>query len=63
MMVEGFTEAVPTKEIWLEVAPHGTAITGYNDTLLRDDKLILRTVPSKFGTNTHYAGEKLQDLL
>jgi hypothetical protein len=63
LMVEGYTDAITTGEIWIRVEPESTKIENYVDTIIEDGKLILMTNPSKFGTNTSNAGSKIVDLL
>jgi hypothetical protein len=63
MMVEGYTDQITTGEIWIRVEPQGTNIENYVDSIIEDGKLILKTTPSNFGINTHYAGSKIVDLL
>lgn len=63
-MVEGFNDAVTTGEVWIEVAPHGTSLKNtYSEIEIKDGKLIMRTVPKYWGTNTGSVANKLVDLL
>jgi hypothetical protein len=64
MMVEGFTDAVSTSEIRLEVVPEGTSMKDtYSEIEIKDGVFILRTIPRCFGTNTDYVARNLVDLL
>ncbi|KAG8751579.1 hypothetical protein FRC14_007765 [Serendipita sp. 396] len=64
MMVEGFTEAVSTLELWVEVAPEGTKLKdSYYEIEIKDGKFIIRTTPSNYGTNGDYATQNFVDLL
>jgi hypothetical protein len=64
MMVEGFTEAVTTSQVRLEVAPQGTALKDtYSEIQIVDGVFVLRTVPSYFGTNVDYVARGIVDLL
>lgn len=63
LMVEGFMEAVPTGEIWVEVVPRDQMKSGYNECKIENGKVMLRTTPSNWGTNASYVAEKLSELL
>jgi hypothetical protein len=64
MMVEGFTDAVSTLQVRLEVAPQGTSMKDtYSEIEIKDGVFVLRTVPSSFGTNTDYVARNVVDLL
>jgi hypothetical protein len=63
LMVEGFTDAVPTGEVWLEVVPKEQLKDVYNECKVQDGKVILRTTPLNWGTNASYVADKLSDLL
>jgi len=62
LMVEGFTEAVPTGEIWVEVVPK-EQLKEYNECKIEEGKVILRTTPANWGTNASYVADKLSNLL
>jgi hypothetical protein len=61
-MVEGFTDAVPTGEIWVEVVPK-EKLKEYNECKIEEGKLILRTTPLNWGTNASYVADQLSNLL
>lgn len=63
LMVEGFTDAVPTGEIWVEVVPKDKLKDAYNECKVEDGKIILRTTPLNWGANASYVAEKLSNLL
>lgn len=63
MVVEAFTEGVPTGEIWLEVAPEGTSLKNtYSEMELKDGKFIIRATPSNWGTNADYVAVDIINL-
>jgi hypothetical protein len=63
LMVEGFTDAVPTGEIWVEVVPKDKLKDVYNECKIEGGKVILRTTPLNWGTNASYVADKLSNLL
>jgi len=64
MMVEGFTEAVTSSEIRLEIAPEGTKMKDtYSEIEIVDGVFVLRTIPYYFGTNVDYVATGVVDLL
>jgi hypothetical protein len=65
MMVEGFSEAVPTREIWVEVVPETKAglKETYYECEIKDGKFIMRTIPRYWGTNSNSAASNVVDLL
>jgi hypothetical protein len=64
MMVEGFTEAVSTGQIRLEIAPEGTSLKDtYSEIEIVGGVFVLRTIPRYFGTNVDYVARKMVDLL
>jgi len=63
LMVEGFTDAVPTGEIWVEVVPKDEMKSGYNECKIENGKVILRTTPLYWGTNSSYVAQNLSSLL
>lgn len=64
MMVEGFTEAVSTNEIVLQVVPEGTTLKDtYSEIEIVAGQFILRTTPKNFGTNVDYVARGVVDLL
>ncbi|KAE9376475.1 hypothetical protein N431DRAFT_479727 [Stipitochalara longipes BDJ] len=62
MLREGFEEGVPKGIVQLKLVD-ALKNGGYNETLLDDGVLTIQTTPDKWGTNIHYACEKLVDLL
>jgi hypothetical protein len=62
-MVEGFTDAVPTGEIWVEMVPKDELKGVYNECKIVDGKVILRMTPLNWGTNASYIAESLSKLL
>jgi hypothetical protein len=61
--VEAYKDQIYTGEICLRVEPEGTKIENYVDAVIEDGKLVLKTIPSKFGFNTSNAGREIEELL
>ncbi len=61
LLREGFEEGVTKNKIELRLVDK--LESGYNQILLDDGVLVIQTTPDKWGTNIHYAAEKLVDIL
>lgn len=64
MMVEGYTEAVSTGEIVIDVVPEGTTLkSSYGVIEIADGKLFIKVTPKNFGTNAYYIAQDIVSLL
>lgn len=61
MLREGLEEGAPKGTLKLEIIDK--LPSGYNQMVLDDGYLVIQTTGANWGTNSHYAAEKLVDLL
>lgn len=61
LLREGFEEVVPKAVLKLRIVDKLSS--GYNEILLDDGAIVIQTTPDKWGTNIHYAAEKLVSIL
>ncbi|KAE8445884.1 hypothetical protein EG329_012808 [Mollisiaceae sp. DMI_Dod_QoI] len=66
LLREGFEESISKGVVKLTVVEKlggGSGGNGYNEILVEDGELSIQTTAEKWGTNIHYAAEKLVDIL
>ncbi|EPS41892.1 hypothetical protein H072_4135 [Dactylellina haptotyla CBS 200.50] len=65
MMIEGFLDLCPKKEVHFKLVPKGSLSKdrSYNDGIFEDDAYVIRATPQTWYTNVSYACDQLEKLL